>query len=128
MPNRSQRQQIARASYSFATDGGAVGAVTLSTSDILPVGAIITGVFVDCTTGFTSGGSATVAVTGGGATLVSAATLSSLGINSTLKGKLTLASSATAIKATSNAPIGITVAVAALTAGVMDIFVEYIIK
>lgn len=128
MPNRSQRQQIARGTYSFAVDGGAVGAITLATSDILPVGAIITGVFVDCTTIVTSGGAATIAVTGGGATLVTAATISSLGLNAALKGKLTLASSATAIKATTNTPIGITVATAALTAGVLDIFVEYIIK
>jgi len=120
------RQRIAKATYSFATDGGAISTITPSISDIIPANAIITAVYTDVTTTVTSGGSATVAVNAGATVIVTAATLSTLVWNSTAKTKQTLAASATAIKPSAAGRITLTVAVAALTAGVVNVYVEYI--
>jgi hypothetical protein len=55
--------RVARGTYSFAVDGGAVGTISLlPTSDLIPSGSVILGGFVEVTTAPTSGGAATIAV------------------------------------------------------------------
>ena len=120
------RQRIAKATYSFATDGGAISTITPSISDIIPANAIVTAVYTDVTTTATSSGAATVAINAGATNLVAAATLGTLAWNSAAKTKQTLASSATAIKPTAAGRITLTVASFALTAGVVNVYVEYI--
>lgn len=127
MPNKFQRKKTAKATYSFATDGGAQGTITPAITESIPLGAIVTGVYVDCTTNVAPATGATIAINGGGQVLVSAATATSHGLNTgTVKKSLALASSATAIKATTNGSITLTVASADLTAGVVNIYVDYI--
>lgn len=128
MPTSFGRKRVAKATYSFAVDGGAQGTITPATNALIPKDAIITAVFVDCTTNVAPATGATIAINGGGSTLVSAATATSHGLNTgTVKKSLALASSATAIKAASNGYITLTVATADLTAGVVNIYVEYTI-
>ena len=102
----AQVQKVtAKATYNFATDAGGTGARTLAISEAIPNDAIIVACYSHCKTACTSGGSATIAITAGGVTL----------------------SPLTAF--TNNAydtAIGITVATAPLTAGLFDIYVDYI--
>lgn len=127
MPTQYQRKRVAKATYSFAVDGGAQTTITPATTSTIPLGAIVTGVFVDCTTNVAPATGATIAINGGGTTLVTAATATSHGLNTgTVKKSLALAGSATAIKTSASGAVTITVATADLTAGVVNIFVEYL--
>lgn len=128
MPTSFQRKRVAKATYSFATDGGAQTTITPAITASVPLGAVVTGVFVDCTTNVAPATGATIAINAGGTTLVTAATATSLGLNTgTVKKALTLAGSATAIKTTATGAVTLTVASADLTAGVVNIYVEYFI-
>lgn len=128
MPTSFQRKRVAKATYSFATDGGAQTTITPAITASVPLGAVVTGVFVDCTTNVAPATGATIAINAGGTTLVTAATATSLGLNTgTVKKALTLAGSATAIKTTATGAVTLTVATADLTAGVVNIYVEYFI-
>ena len=133
MANQLTQKRVAKATYSFAVDGGAVSTIQPQTSDIIPSGAIITNVIFDSKTATTSGGAATVAITGGGLTLVAAQTIANNLLDGTLVSIMKAAgntgSTSTApyivSKTTSAAPIKVVVAVAALTAGIFDVYVEY---
>ena len=122
------KKVTAKATYSFAVDGGVAGAITLATSETIPNDAIIVACYTHCKTGCTSGGSATVAITAGGVT-ISPATRENVATYNTVN-QVTdhtgLLNSNLGAQATSSAAIGITVATAALTAGVLDIYVDYI--
>lgn len=120
--------RVAKATYDFTVVGGAVATIQLPGADILPLGAIVKSVTADNLTTFTSGGSATLTVTAGGVTLTTAQAYGSAPLNTApATGTFTLASSATAIKATSSAPIAVVIGTAALTAGKVDIYIQYII-
>lgn len=122
-------ERIAHATYSFAVDGGAVGVITPLNNFKLPANAVVTNAGLECTTAMTSGSSATISVglsgTGGGAAVLLAATavasmtgrLQSAVVPQTASGwkKITTASG----------QLTLTVAVAALTAGVCEVYVNY---
>ena len=128
MATSFQKQRIATATYSFVADGGAISTITPVTTTIIPAGAIITAVYADCTTNLAPATTSTMAIAGGGITLVAAASATTHTFNTgTVKVKMTLNGSATALKATSSAPITIVVAAQAFTAGVININVEYIL-
>jgi hypothetical protein len=121
-------QRLAKATYDFTVVGGAASTIQLPGSDIIPNGAIIKSITIDNLTSFNSGGSATIAITGGGVTLTTALAFGTAPLNTApATGNLTLASSATAIKATASAPIAVVIGTAALTSGKMDIYIQYII-
>lgn len=128
MATSFQKQRIATATYSFATDGGGIGTITPAVNTIIPIGAIITAVYADCTTNVAPATTSTMAIAGGGITLVAAASATTHTFNTgTVKVKMTLNGSATALKATANAPITIVVAAQAFTAGVVNLSIEYIL-
>jgi hypothetical protein len=117
-----------KALYSFAVDGGAVSAITPSISDTIPDNAIILGAVVNSPTAVTSGGSATISVgtaAGSSATSILAATaktaFSADAVQVFLAG--TGFSNAAPFKMTAAGQINLTVAVAALTAGIVEISV-----
>lgn len=118
--------RLARARYSFAVDGGAVGLITLAQSDVIPKNAIIIGGgILDATTAFTSGGSATVAA--GTSAGSSASSLLAATAVASMTGLLALVpTNAVPIRLSADGTITLTVAVAALTAGIADITVPYI--
>ena len=127
-------KKIAKATYDFSTAGGAISAIKVPGADIVPSGAIITDVKVKVRTIVTGGGGATIALTAGGVTIKAAETIANCvydgtGIVDVIRagnGGSTGTAKYIPITATSSAAIGVTVAVAALTAGVFDVYVEYL--
>jgi hypothetical protein len=125
--------KTAAGEYDFATDGGAVGSITLrsaggaSLGAGVPAGSVITGGYVEVDTALTSGGSATVAVTLEGAgDLVAAAAISGAPWSSTgRKSIIPAGTGATSVKTTVARNLTATVAVAALTAGTFRVVIYY---
>jgi len=118
----------AHALYNFPTDGGAIGTINIALSDLIPAGAVLQGGFANPTTALTSGGSATIGigVSAGLATPTVALKAATAVASYTVDALLPLIPTfAVPLKMTASGYITITVAVAALTAGVMDIFVYY---
>jgi len=135
MANEKTRKRVAKATYDFSVDGGAVSTITPAITEIIPTGAIVTDVIIDMTTALTSGGSATVAVTAGGVTIQGAVDYNQLPYSGTGLGHVLRAGASGAtgvttalylpIKTTSDAAIKVAIATAALTAGKFNVFVEY---
>jgi hypothetical protein len=132
MANRPVKQSV-KFVYDFAVDGGShsasdqgltgngAGVITPADADItIPENAIITDCITYVSTAMTSGGSATVAIGCGGAALV-AATAFDNGVFDDEDVTHTVV----ADKTTSAARPTITVATAALTAGVVEVIIEY---
>jgi hypothetical protein len=120
--------RIARAKYSFAVDGGAVSTITPTTNVTLPDNAIIVGGTINSTTAATSGGSATIAVgTSAGSSTTSI--LGATGVASfSADAKInSVATFAAPVKLTASGKITITVAVADLTAGIIEVTLLYFV-
>ena len=118
-------KRIARATWDFAVDGGAVSAIGLGVT--LPDNAIITRSWIDITTGMTSAATnGTIAIHAEGAndilSAVDADTLSgqSEGIQDGAVGNM--------VKTTGAKELTATIAVEALTAGAFVLFVEYVVS
>ena len=109
--------------YDFSNDAGAVG--TLSFGRMLPEGAVVTRVFSDEQTALTSGGSATLTLKAGSTSLTGAIAFDT-GFTATVESQA-LASSATAIKLSALSELKLTIGTAALTAGKVRFFVEYML-
>jgi hypothetical protein len=121
-----------KALYNFAVDGGAVGAITPAQSDTIPANAVVIGAIVNSPTAVTSGGSATVSIgttAGSSATSILIATAKSAFSANAVQVFLagTGAFGAAPFKMTAAGQINLTVAVAALTAGIVEVFVFGII-
>ena len=117
------RTYIGRCQYDFDIDGGAAVVITPANNFNLPIGAMIIGAWTDIKTAMTSGGSATIAIAAAG-TVIKAATAfdnaSYVGIDAHL-------ARTSAALTTAAGPVTFTVATAPLTAGKVDIYVEYIL-
>lgn len=112
--------------YSFATDGGAVGTITLR-GDTIPSGAIITDALLHVDTAPTSAGAATVSVGSEAAADIQAAAAISGAPWSTAGAKRgSLTATAAPVKTTAARSITIVVGTAALTAGKFSVVVEYV--
>lgn len=119
-------RRSAVATYSFATHGGAVGDIAL-TSDTIPSGAVILDAYLNVTTALTSGGSATVAIKVEGAADINAADAISGAPWSTTGVKRADFTATTApVVTTAARQIVATVGTAALTAGAFTVVVEFI--
>lgn len=122
--------QQAHGLYNFATDGGAIGAINIALSDLIPAGAMLLGGTVNPTTALLSGGSATISVgvsaglASPGAALKALTAVASYSIDVMLP---LIPTFAVPLKMSASGYLTITVAVATLTAGIMDIFVYYVI-
>lgn len=118
---------VARARFDFAVDGGgAPGLITLASSDTIPAGAIMVGGTINPTTALV-GATATIAIgtsAGSSASALKAATaVASYSLDALLN---MVPVFATPVKMTAAGTITITTATAALTAGVMELFVYYV--
>ena len=109
----------AKFTYDFATDGGAVSSITLGT---LPDKAIVTGGHAEVEAAVTSSGSATVALglVANTDAFVAATAKGSLTLNTVLA-----TSNDLPLKMSGDTPVLATIATAALTAGKINLFVEY---
>lgn len=120
--------RTARAKYDFAVDGGVSGAITLATTASLPDNAVIVGGTVNSTTAATSDGSATIAIgfTAGGAAddVLAAAAVASFTTDALINSDIVFAAP---IKMTAAGDINVTVAVADLTAGVIEVSLLYFV-
>lgn len=120
--------RVARAKYSFAVDGGSVGTITPATNATIPDNAVIVGGTINSTTAATSGGAATISVgtsAGSSTTSLLAATgYASFSADALLNSAATFAAP---VKLTAAGSITITVATAALTAGIIEITVLYFV-
>lgn len=128
------RLKEASGEYDFAVDGGAIGTITLrsangaSLGNVIPVGSVIVGGYIEVDTGFTTGTAATMALTTGesagdlsAATVVSGAPYSTTGRKS-----ITPAfTGATAVKTTVARSVQAVIAVGTVTAGKGRVVVFY---
>lgn len=113
--------------YDFDTDGGAIGSITLKdesgTAQSIPAGAIITNAYISVQTAVTSDGSATVAfgLVGNTDAFKAATAKATLAANYVVQG-------ANDLPLTDAVPANVvaTIATAALTAGKIRVFVEYL--
>lgn len=121
------QRKLARALYDFATDGGAVGDITLR-GDTIPSGALIVEAFIVVDTVPTSSGAATIAVKTEGAADINAADAYNAAPWSTtgVKRADALVGADKGIKTTAARSVVATVGTAALTAGVFSVIVEYL--
>lgn len=124
--------QVAHATYSFAVDGGgAPGLITPASNATIPINAVIYNCSINSTTAVT-GTSATVAVgtsAGSAANSLKAATaITSFTTNAFLQGIPVPQTASTWVKMTAAGSITITSATAALTAGIIEIFVFYFVS
>lgn len=119
--------KVARGDYAFATDGGAVGDITLR-GDSIPSGAIIVDALIQVDTVPTSAGAATIAIkTEGTADINAADAISGAPWSSTgAKRADTLTATAAPITTTAERNIVATVGTAALTAGAFSVLVSYV--
>jgi hypothetical protein len=120
---------IAKGHYDFAVEGGAVGTIGLIGSTAIPTGSVILGGYVDVTTPPTSGGAGTLAVQVEGAgDLVAAAAVSGAPWSTAGRKNIIprLNDITTSIRTTAARDISAVVAVAALTAGVFDVYLFYL--
>ena len=121
--------QVARAVYDFAVDGGAIGAIDLDVD--LPDNAIIKRAYYDVVTTFTSAtDAATVALHAESADDILAAVAISAGGNALDAGLhegIEDGTMANAVKTSAVRALTLTIAVEAVTAGKLVLFVEYVI-
>lgn len=127
--NHVGRTKYARAVYDFATDGGAIGTITMR-GDGLPSGAVLLDAFVEVTTAFTPTTTTTVAlkVQSAGDLRAAALTNASPSVISTtgVKRLLVDASDADLVKTAAARTIDLVVAAGAVTAGVCSVVVAYV--
>ena len=120
---------VAHATYSFATDGGAQGAITPKLTAAVPLGAVIVQVAAHSPTAF-AGTNATVAIgttAGSSATALLAATaITSLGSNAVIAGVPILSDATKWVRMSAAGNVNVTVGTANVTAGILDIFVFYV--
>lgn len=116
-------KQIASFMYDRSVDGGTTG--LYASGILLPANAVVTNVYADEQTAFTSGGSATVQLKAGSTDLTG-----DLAFDTGFAGQtsLALASSATAIKVSAASELKVSVEGAALTAGKCRFAVEFYIS
>ena len=132
--NGTVASQVCHATYNFAVDGGAVATITPAKNCTIPANAVIYNVSINSTTAVTSAGAATVAVgiNGGGGTtttLVGATAKASYSANAFVQGTPVPQTASTWVKlATTSGTVTATVATAALTAGVIEVYVFYFVS
>jgi hypothetical protein len=121
--------QNAKMTYSFAVSGGAISTITPVNSPILPIGAIVTGGFIDVTT-IPVGVGASIGVGFGSgaqvAALLAPAAISGVPWSTTgIKSVIPIYTAATMYKLTAAAAMTVTISAVALTTGIFDVNISY---
>jgi hypothetical protein len=120
---------IGRATYDFAVDGGATSTITPSAGVVIPANAIVTEAWIDVIASVTSAGAGTVAVQ-----LVNAGDILGTTAKTSLSAGTVLVgvpngndtTAPAPLKIASDATLQVVIATAALTAGKINIYIEYI--
>lgn len=121
-----------QAVYDYSVDGGAVGTIGLKdvfgNKALLPSGALIKKVIIHVEAALTSGGLATISVGSEAAgDLKGATAVASYSLAANLDG-IPDGAAANIVRLTAERQISIAVAVAALTAGKMHVFIDYVVR
>lgn len=121
------RLKIARGTYDFAVDGGAVSTIALMGATNIPSGATILGGWLEVVTALGSGGSATAAIQVEGANDIVTATAfgSSPWSTTGRKSVIPVFTGATTVRTTAARDISLVVATAALNAGKFHVLLVY---
>lgn len=122
--------RTAHMKYDFAVDGGAVSTITPVLTAALPINSIILGGVINITTSLTSGGSATIALgttAGSSTTALKGATAVASWTSGVTLPLVPVFTAATFVKMTAAGSLDLTVATAALTAGVFEVIVQYVV-
>lgn len=119
---------VCHARYSFAADGGAISTIIPVSGCTIPAGAFITNEVIFVSTACTSSGSGTMAVgiTGTTNALMTATAVGSMGANTVIQGSVVPQTASGFLHVTSPVNVTFTVATATYTAGIVDVWVDYI--
>jgi hypothetical protein len=118
----------ARVRYDFAVLGGAVSTIPVVGTAIIPANAVILEAGVDVVTIPTSGGAATVAVQVEGAgDIIAAAAITGAPWSTTGRKSAIPQNFGTSARTTVARDVSVVVATAALTAGVFDVYLKYLV-
>ena len=125
------QKQVLIATYDFAVLGGAQATVSLKDANTgldakLPSGAVISTVMIDTITPFVSGGSATIAIGAVSTTDLKGAL--AYGSYTGIVAGVPVGSAATSIKLTADKTVTATIATANVTAGKINVLIEYILS
>lgn len=123
------RKCVAKGLYDFSVLGGAIGSYDLlASTDVIPNKAVVTNVYFDILTAFTStGGTGTIAL-GLNTTIDLLAAVDADTLSTGLNAGIPVGTAATMKKATADRNLVLTIATAAITAGKAVVFVEYVIS
>ncbi len=120
--------QVAKATYDFAVDGGAIATIQLVNSQLIPAGALVFGGLIDGITLPTSGGAATIAI-GFGAGAQTAALKAATAFGTFTAGVILplipVWTAASTVKVAAETKISVTIATATLTAGKFAVQIYY---
>jgi hypothetical protein len=119
---------VAHAIYNFATDGGAIGLITPALNVLIPANAIVMGGIINPTTA-PVGATATIAFgtsAGSSATSLKAATAIATYSIDALLATVPVFTAASSFKMSAAGNITLTVAVAPLTAGIIEVFAFFV--
>ena len=124
----AQRIKVARGTYDFAVDGGAIGTIALMGQTGIPSGATILGGWLEVTTIAASGGAATIAlqVEGAGDLVAAIAFSAEPWLTAGRKSVIPAFTGATSIRTTAARDISVVIAAAALTGGKFDVVLLYL--
>jgi hypothetical protein len=129
MIERTRASKVWRGYYDFAVDGGATAAIVLRSDDgPLPAGSVVVSGYLDVLTLFTTGTAATAAISVEAANDIQTATVvSGAPFSTTGRKSITPAGTgATAIKTTASRYPTITFAVGTVTAGKLELVLEFV--
>lgn len=115
---------ICKVTYDYDVHGGAIGTITLPLD--LPDNAIVHDGLIDVVTAPTSDGSATIAL--GLNTTTDLKTATAIASYSGIVAMIPVGTAATAVKLTADRSLQLTIGAAALTAGKLNIFMNYYIS
>lgn len=119
-----QIQTVAKATYNFAVDGGAIGAIDLDVD--IPANAVITDGYIDVTTALAGTGVAsTVAISVEGANDIYSASTNLVDGGVAIYATVPVGTAATVVKTSAAKAVTLTIATEALTNGVCTIVLKY---
>lgn len=119
--------QVAKATYDFTVDGGAIATITPVSSPLIPANAIIFGGLIDVVTAPLGGGASVAIGLGSGAQVAALKAATAVGTYTigAILALIPVWTAATAVKATVDSFITFTVSGGALTAGKICVNVYY---
>lgn len=127
-PGVANGLRIAHFIYNFGADGGAVGAIVPANSDVIPVNALVAGWAINSPTAVTSGGAATIALGTSAGSSVGSLLAATGKAGFTADAVLTGAPGFVPFKMSSAGQVQLTIAGAALTAGLIEGWVWYYVS